>query len=96
MPTQPAHHTQTAGAVSSQQPGKTERFTSPLSLVIDGALVIAFFLFMFSVVRTHVQSQNPLFITLWGAGAAACLSAVFWLAIQMFRVVLRAQIAAKK
>jgi hypothetical protein len=31
---------------------------------------------------------------LWGGLTAACMSGVFWLAVQMFRVVLRAQRAA--
>jgi hypothetical protein len=33
-------------------------------------------------------------IMLWGGLTAACMSGVFWLAVQMFRVVLRAQRAA--
>jgi hypothetical protein len=35
-------------------------------------------------------------IALWAGLTAACLTAVFWLAIQMFRVVLRAQREARK
>ena len=32
---------------------------------------------------------------LWGAISASCLAALFWLALQMFRVVLKAQVEAK-
>jgi hypothetical protein len=35
-------------------------------------------------------------ITLWSGLTAACMSGVFWLAVQMFRVVLKAQRAANK
>ncbi len=73
-----------------------EKFTTPLSLVIDAILVAAFSVFMFFVIRPHVQTENPLFIVIWGGGATACMTGVFWLSIQMFRVVLRAQLAAKR
>lgn len=92
----PASSAQHAESAPARQPAQKEKFTTRASVLVDAALVLAFFAFMFSVVRTHVQSENPLFIALWGGGAAACLSVVFWLAIQMFRVVLRAQLAAKK
>lgn len=72
-----------------------EKFTTPASLLIDGILVVGFFAFMFSILRSHVPSSDPVMITLWAGLAAACMSGVFWLAIQMFRVVLRAQRAAK-
>jgi hypothetical protein len=70
------------------------KFTSPLSLVVDFVLVAAFFVFLFTVLRSHVPSNNPKMIALWAGLAAACLSGVFWLCVQMFRVVLRAQLAA--
>jgi hypothetical protein len=57
-------------------------------------LVVAFFLFLYSIVSPHVPSSNPRMIMLWGGLTAACMSGVFWLAVQMFRVVLRAQRAA--
>ncbi len=73
-----------------------QKLVTPVSLVVDLVLVVAFFLYLFSIVKAHVPSNDPKMITLWGALAAACMSGVFWLAIQMFRVVLRAQLAAKK
>jgi hypothetical protein len=76
-------------------PSETKLVT-PVSLVVDAVLVVAFFLFIYSLVSTHVMSHDPKMILLWGGLCAACMSAVFWLCIQMFRVVLRAQLAAKK
>lgn len=66
------------------------------SLAVDGILVIAFFIFMYRVASTHVPSNDPAMIRLWGAITSSCLSAVFWLALQMFRVTLRAQREAGK
>ena len=73
-----------------------EKFTSPVSLVVDFVLVVAFFAYMFGVLKSHVPSNDPKMITLWGAIATSCLTGVFWLALQMFRVVLRAHRAAGK
>jgi hypothetical protein len=74
----------------------TEKFTTPLSLVVDLVLVVLFFAYMFSVLRSHVPSNDPKMIILWAALAASCMSGVFWLALQMFRVVFRAYRAANK
>ena len=68
-----------------------QKFTSPVSLAVDAVLVVIFFVYMYSVVSTHVPSNDPKMIHLWGIITSACLTAVFWLALQMFRVVLRAQ-----
>ncbi len=68
-----------------------QKFTSPASLAIDAVLVVAFFLFIYTIVSPHVPSNDPHMILLWGGLCAACMSGVFWLCIQMFRVVLRAQ-----
>ena len=66
------------------------------SLAVDAVLVVAFFVFMYRVAASHVPSNDPAMIRLWGAVTSACLSAVFWLALQMFRVTLRAQREAGK
>ena len=73
-----------------------QKHTSPASLAVDAVLVVAFFAYLYSVVSTHVPSTDPKMIILWGGLCAACMSAVFWLCIQMFRVVLRAQREARK
>jgi len=71
------------------QPKKT---VTPLRVVIDLSFVAAFFLIIFDVAQSHVPSNDRAMIVLWSALSAGCLSGTFWIAIQMFRVVLRAQI----
>jgi hypothetical protein len=66
------------------------------SLLIDAILVVGFFLFIYRLVSTHVPSNDKAMILLWGGLGAACMTGVFWLCIQMFRVVLRAQLAARR
>ena len=68
-----------------------QKLTSPTSLFVDAVLVVAFFVFIYGIVKSHVPSSNPRMIRLWGGLTAACMSGVFWLCIQMFRVVLKAQ-----
>ncbi len=59
--------------------------------LVDVLVVGAFFVFMFFVLRSHVPSNDPMWVAIWSAGASACMSGVFWLAVWMFRVVLRYQ-----
>jgi hypothetical protein len=73
-----------------------EKFTSPLSLVVDLVLVVIFAVYMFGVLKTHVPSNDPKMIVIWGAICTSCLTAVFWLTLQMFRVVFRAHRAASR
>jgi len=74
----------------------TEKFTTPLSLVVDLILVVLFFLYMVHVLKPHVPSNDPKMILLWAALGSSCMTGVFWLALQMFRVVFRAYRAEKK
>lgn len=76
-------------------PQPETKFTSRTSLIVDAVLVIGFFLYMYSVLTSHVPSQNPKMVMLWGGLTASCFAAIFWLAVQMFRVVLRAQRAER-
>jgi hypothetical protein len=46
---------------------------------------------MYTVVSTHVQSHDHRMILFFGASCSACMTVVFWLALQMFRVVVKAQ-----
>jgi hypothetical protein len=73
-----------------------KKLTSPASLAIDAVLVIGFFLYMYSVLAPHVPSNDKSMILLWGGLCSACMTGVFWLAIQMFRVVLRAQVEDRR
>ncbi|MDF3059779.1 MAG: hypothetical protein K0R17_3994 [Rariglobus sp.] len=82
---------------ASQSPDiKLQKLTSPVGLVVDAVLVIGFFLFLFSILKSHVQSDDLTMIFIWAGLTSACMSGVFWLAIQMFRVVLSAQLLANK
>jgi hypothetical protein len=51
---------------------------------------------LFTVIKSRVPSNDPRMIYLWSALATSCLTGVWWLRIQMFRVVLRKQIAMQK
>jgi uncharacterized membrane-anchored protein len=75
---------------------QSEKLVTPVSLVVDAIVVGAFFIFMYSLLKSHVPSNDPKMVLLWGGLASACMSGVFWLAVQMFRVVLRAQLAANR
>ena len=68
-----------------------EKLVTPVSLIVDLVLVVAFFTFMYGVLKTHVPSENPHSIRLWGALGAFCLTGGFWLALQMFHVVFNQQ-----
>jgi hypothetical protein len=66
------------------------------SRMLDAGLSAAVFAFLTWVLSDHVPSTDPVDIWLWAAITASCLTALFWLALQMFRAVLQAQRAAKK
>lgn len=86
-------------SVVSLFPGMAQpetKLTSPVSLLVDAILVVAFFAFIFTIVSPHVPSNDKSMIILWGALCAACMTGVFWLCVQMFRVVLRAQRAERR
>ena len=72
------------------------KLTSPTSLLIDAILVVGFFVFIYTIVSPHVPSNDKSMILLWGGLCAECMSVVFWLCVQMFRVVLRAQRADRR
>jgi hypothetical protein len=67
------------------------KLVSPASLAVDAVLVIIFFVYMYTVVSTHVPSKSHRMIMFWGAVCSACLTLVFWLTLQMFRVVVKGQ-----
>ena len=73
-----------------------QKLTSPASLLVDAILTIAFFVFIYTVVAPHVPTNEASMRLLWGGLCAACMTGVWWLCIQMFRVVLRAQRADRR
>jgi len=64
---------------------------TPASRALDAGLTLAAFLLFTRILRSHVPSHDPVNMWLWAAVGAACLTAVFWLCLQMFRAVLRMQ-----
>jgi RsiW-degrading membrane proteinase PrsW (M82 family) len=72
------------------------KLVTPVSLLVDAILVIAFFIYMYSVLSTHVPSNDHRMIVIWGLISTSCLTGVFWLALQMFRVTFRAQREANR
>jgi len=72
-------------------PKQETKLVTPMSLLVDAVLVIAFFIYMYTVVSTHVQSHSHRMILFWGVLCSLCMTVVFWLALQMFRVVVKAQ-----
>jgi hypothetical protein len=72
-----------------QQPER--KLLTPVDMVVDVVLVVGFFIFMYGAVSSHVPSRDHRMILIWGAAGSACLTCLFWLAVQMLRVVVRAQ-----
>lgn len=72
------------------------KLVTPVSLAVDAVLVLGFFLFMTSVLASHVPSNDKSNVLIWAGLAAACMSGVFYLALQMFRLVYRAQKRARQ
>ncbi|WP_404420173.1 hypothetical protein [Nibricoccus sp. IMCC34717] len=68
-----------------------KKTVTPVTLLVDAILVLGFFAFIFTILRPHVPSNDPVQITIWAGLTAACMSSVFWICVQMFRVVLRFQ-----
>ena len=64
---------------------------SVVSLVIDLALTAVAFVIFYSLVHTHVPSSDPKMIMLFGGLTAGCMSGVFWLALNMLKVVFKFQ-----
>lgn len=61
------------------------------TLLVDAVLTLAVFALFTWILKSHVPSFDPFDGWLWGAISASCMAALFWLALQMFRAVLRAQ-----
>jgi hypothetical protein len=64
-----------------------QKHVTPVTIAVDLVLLGIFFYFMFGWVKSHVPSQDPKWVNLWGGLTALCVTGVFWMAIQMFRVV---------
>lgn len=67
-----------------------------VSLAIDLVLTGIAFVIFYSLVHSHVPSNDPKMVMLWGGLTAGCLSGVFWLAWQMLKVVFAFQRESRK
>ena len=62
---------------------------SKKGIFVDLILSTAFFLFMALVVlRPHVPSEDPTAVLIVSGMASLCITGIFWLATNMFRVTL--------
>ena len=59
---------------------------SMFGIITDLFLTVVFFLFMTYVLGSHVPSQDPITIKVVSGMTALCMSGVFWIAANMFRV----------
>lgn len=59
--------------------------------LLDTVLTLVAFGIFFLLCRSHVPSDDRVVINIWGAITASCLTGVFFLALQMFKVTLRGQ-----
>ena len=73
------------------QPDNVSKLISRRATVINlvlTVLVFAFFTYyLIDFVPIH-EKQNPIYGLIWAAFTSSCISAVFWLAANMFTVVL--------
>jgi uncharacterized membrane protein len=67
-----------------------------VNFVIDLVLVAVAFGIFYWLVNSHVPSDDPAMIKLWGGLAAGCMTGVFWLALQMLKTVYRFQRDSRK
>ena len=51
---------------------KLNKLTSPVSLVVDAVLVIGFFLYLFSLLKSHVPSNDIKMVFVWAGLTSAC------------------------
>lgn len=64
--------------------------------LVDMVLSAGFFTFFYYVLQPHVPSNDPLMIRIWATLTSACMTGVFWLALQMVKTVFRFQRANRK
>jgi hypothetical protein len=67
-----------------------------VSLVIDLVLSAIAFVIFYSLVQSHVPSNDPKMVMLWSGLTAGCMAGVFWLAWNMLKVVFKFQRESRK
>ena len=68
-------------STDSDQPLVTKK-----GVIVDLVLSVLFFLFMREVLVHHVPSQDPTSVFIVSSMTAFCMTGVFWIAANMFRV----------
>ncbi|MDA7757308.1 hypothetical protein N8920_05365 [Opitutales bacterium] len=68
-------------STDSDQPLVTKK-----GVIVDLVLSVLFFLFMREVLVPHVPSQDPTSVFIVSSMTAFCMTGVFWIAANMFRV----------
>lgn len=69
---------------------------SKLGIVIDIILSVIFFCIMTKILATHAPAETEKMRLIAGAFTSSCLTGVFWLTLQLFRVTLVDQLRKKK
>lgn len=69
---------------------------SVVTLLIDLVLCAVAFAIFYALVNSHVPSNDPKMVMFFGASGAACMTGVFWLALQMIKVVFAFQRSSRK
>lgn len=74
--------------MSSSQPAqaKSNGF-KPAQIAVDFVLCALFFALIFYFVRSHVMSNDSTMVLIFSVYTTVCVTGVFWMAIQMLRVV---------
>lgn len=62
-----------------------------VKFAVDMVFTAIAFVIFYKLVNSHVPSSDPKMVMFFGASAAACMTAVFWLAMQMLKTVYRFQ-----
>ena len=65
-------------------------------LLVDLVLCAVAFAIFYSLVNSHVPSNDPKMVMFFGASGAACMTGVFWLAWQMLKVVFAFQRSSRR
>jgi hypothetical protein len=69
---------------------------SVVTLIIDLAVTAVAFVIFYQLVNSHVPSNDPRMVMLWGGLTAGCMAGVFWIAWQMLKVVFAFQRESRK
>ena len=72
---------------SQTSPSKASGF-NPAQIAVDFVLCGLFFALIFYFVRSHVMSENTTMVLIFSVYTTLCVTGVFWIAIQMLRVVI--------